>query len=326
MNSEARRWLRHAVAFTLILLALATGVHLILVRGYSKQAGGSYGNWNRIVQGRAAAEIGVFGSSGALIDFDCEVIAAHTGKSCLNYGMAAGFNDLLDPVAEVLLAHNPPPKVAVLTLSIMSFMVNTQPTDSSQFMPYFNEAPMYDHLVSLDGRFRYWRYLPLYGIAMDGLPNIRFAIGGLMGKTVEPRPLGFMPMDVPWDGTFEEFVQNAPHGQSYDVEDISVKATERFLSLMRKKNVPVVLVCPPEWVTMQSYELNRAAIFQRFAEFARQNGAPLFDYTRQPISQQKELFYNPRHLNARGARQFSAMFAEDLNKVLADPGYRLPGQ
>src|SRR5207249_2475911 len=127
-------------------------------------------------------------------------------------------------------------------LSVMSFLVNPRPTDSSQFLPYLDDAPVVDYLLSLDHRYVYWRWVPLYGVAMDGIPNLRYAVAGLLGRELEPRPLGRLVVDSGWDGTFEEFVRKAPGGTTYDVMPSSVAGTREALSLLRDQGVRVVLV------------------------------------------------------------------------------------
>jgi len=96
-----------------------------------------------------------------------------------------------------------------------------------------------------------------------------------------------------------------------------VAAMQELISLCRRQDIRVMLVYSPQYYEMIALTRNRERVFALFRSIADRNGVSFLDYSRSPISQTRDYFYNSQHLNARGA----AVFSEDLARRLSTMGF-----
>jgi hypothetical protein len=308
-----------AVTFVLVGIALAYVINAILLRGLRERTVGLYAPWNAMVEGRLATDLIVVGSSRAMVDVDCEPLAARLGVSCFNVGLDGSNVNLQRPLFDTYVAHNVPPKILLLTVDVFEFKVDHEPYKPAQYLPYLDEPPLYDNLVSLDPEWRTIRYLPLYGFAIFGLDTMADSVEGLFhrdrGKP-DWRVRGWAARDWPWDGDFEKFAQAHPNGKDWPIEQGSVDALESILTTAERLHTRIVLAYLPEYVEVRRLWSNQETVFARFHEIAQRHRIPFLDFSDDPVCASRSYFYNAEHLNQRGAELFSARLAERMSEAL----------
>jgi glycosyltransferase involved in cell wall biosynthesis len=295
-------------AFFAVLAAAGVLLDAAIGAGLRRVETSEFGVWNKIIGGRANADILITGSSRALTHFDARIIQARTGRTAFNIGLNGSQTDMQVARLKTYLRHNRKPALLIHNLDAFSFQVtHGEAYDPGQYVPYLAEPELYETLRGINPQVWKSRWLPLYGYAVDDL-RMSWLIGLarlLPGRGAEDHFLGYKPRHSPWTGEFERFRAQNPNGRSVAVEREGLRQMENLLRLCRQEGIAVVLVYSPEYAPVQALTTNRAHIFSLFEDLSARHGARLIDYSHSAISAQREYFYNSQHLNAAGATEFT---------------------
>lgn len=309
-----RRALLRFAAFTLFTVLVASLVHLAIRHGLRCITTGDFGLMNRVIEGRAAADLLITGSSRALVHYDSRVLRAATGLTTLNLGRNGSHTGLQLAVLQTYLRHNPAPRLLIHNLDLHSLATPAGIHDPGLYLPYLDEPAIYAAVEAVHPEARAWRFLPLYGHAVAD-PRLRWLEGlaRLAGfERTETRFAGFEPRPWPWTGEFERFAASAASGYEVARDDRGRDSLLALLRLCRGQRINVILVLSPEYSAIRPLQLNRDRILAELAELANDAGAPLWDFSGSPVCGRRELFYNSQHLNADGAAAFSSELARRL--------------
>jgi hypothetical protein len=213
------------------------------------------------------------------------------------------------------LRHNRKPSLLIHSLDSFAFVTSRGGVFfPGQYLPYLREQPIYDALRAIEPDTWKAKYLPLYGYAVEDM-NFTWLTGlrGRLGWSPrEDRYAGFQPRHERWSGEFGQLRDSHPQGVRFDIEPEGVRDVEELLQLCRAERIRVLLVYSPVYYEMQALETNRAEIVGRFGELSERYGATFWDYSRSPVSYNKDYFVNSEHLNAEGAQAFSTELATAL--------------
>ena len=314
---------RETRGVTRLLVFLALCVAAMVLTNYVVDSGlrrlktSSFGVFNRIVDGQINATIVISGSSRALNHYDPRVIRTVTGRTAYNIGINGSQTDMQVAVLKTYLNHNEKPSLVVHNLDSFAFVTSRGGIwFPGQYLPYLHEEPIYEALSSVDRDAWKWKYLPLYGYAVEDmsftwLTGMRAVFGW---NPREDRYFGFQPRDARWTDDFAHFVNSKRDGIQFSIEPEGLRDFEDLIALCKQRQIPVVLVYSPVYYEMQELEMNRDQIFRHFNEIAQRYDAPIWDYSGSPISRRRDYFVNSQHLNAAGAAAFSADFSADLTR------------
>jgi hypothetical protein len=269
---------------------------------------------NDLVDGRINASILITGSSRALTHFDARLIEQATSLKTFNIGINGSQTDMEVAVLKTYLKHNVTPRLLIHSLDAFSFVTSHggQAT-GSLYMPYLEEADIFDALSRIDPEIWKARRLPLVRYMGDMDFAWWLGLRGLIGwNPRQDRFSGFQPRHTPWTGDFDRLKELNPGGVTFEVEPDGVNVMRDLLELCRRSGIHVLFVYSPEYVEMQSLEKNREQIFQTFRTLSAQYDVPFWDYSGSAISRQTAFFYNSQHLNAAGAEAFSRDLATAL--------------
>jgi hypothetical protein len=307
-SSTTRREVNRIAAFFCLctVVLMATG-HLVNV-GLRRVPTSDFGVWNRIVNGEINTAVVISGSSRALTHYDPRVIQAVTGLSAFNIGLNGSQTDMQLAALKTYLRHNSRPDLLVHNLDTSAFETSRHGVYfPGQYVPYMDEAPIYEAFRAVDPDAWKTKYLPLYGYAVEDM-NFTWltGIGGLLGlNPKEDHFLGFRPRNTAWTADFERFRKRNPNGVRYTIEDQGLRDFEQLMQVCKERQIPVLLVYSPEYYEMQKLTRNRTEVFEHFRDIATRYQATIWDYSESPISFRTEYFYNSQHLNADGAAVFS---------------------
>ena len=307
-----RRFVFKLFLFSTLALALGVALQWILVLGLTRYHASARGVWNSVVQGKVNADIVVCGSSRALVHYDPAIIKARTGWSAYNLGRNSTWPDLQLIFLKTYLAHNRAPKCIVINVDHTCFAVTKRVYDPGQYIPYLDEPALYDKLVLLDNRYERMRHFPLLGVIEHRLFLASLAgLFGIYGK--EDHFDGFAPSTRTWSSEFDRFKRDNPDGFTIPIEE---EGTAIFGDLIRvglKAGSRVVLVYSPEYYEAQILTRNRKEILDQVRKIADRCGVEFWDFSDNPICQDKSFFYNSQHMNKRGADIFSDELGQKLN-------------
>jgi hypothetical protein len=307
------------LAFAALVAALAVILDAAIDRGLRRIETSQFGVWNRIVDGSINADIVVSGSSRALVHYDPRIIAQRTGATAFNIGLDGSQTDMQLARLRTYLSHNRKPRLIVHNLDAFSLQTSREEFyEPAQYLPYLDETPIYSAISRIRPGAWKWRYVPLYGYAVEDLKLtwIRGLLGLVGRHPKEDHILGYKPRDERWNEDFERYKAMNPNGVEYAIMADGAAELEALVRLCSAEGIPLILVYSPEYSEVQGMTRNRARIFEHFHILARAFSVPFWDYSSSPISSQKSMFYNSQHLNADGAAVFSREIASRLASEL----------
>ena len=323
-TSATRHEVNRIAAFFVLCVAALIATGYLVNFGLRRVRTSDFGVWNRLVDGKINTAIVISGSSRALTHYDPRVIQAVTGMSAFNIGLNGSQTDMQLAALKTYLRHNRRPELLVHNLDTSAFETSRHGVFfPAQYVPYMDEAPIYEALRAVDPDAWKTKYLPLYGYSVKDMDFTWITgIRGLIGwNPREDHFLGFRPRNTEWTDDFERFRRSHPDGVRYTIEEQGLRDFEQLMQVCKEAHIPVLLVYSPEYDEMQRLTLNRSEIFEHFRDIAARYHATLWDYSQSPMSSRKEYFYNSQHLNASGAEVFSmdlalAMVRSGLLKAL----------
>ena len=280
--------------------------------------------WNDIYSSKIDADILVLGSSRAWVQFDPKVFNDSLGKTCYNLG-EDGSNVFLQYLRfKEYCANNSHPEVVVWSVDMFSYKNGDNGYPTYRYYPYmlFN-TNMYNLLIE-KGKIGtngtkffmpFLRYLnPMsFRSAMSERNNNyveKFGMSFQLNSEGNFRENGYRGLDVVWEDSFGrgEDIHSYRIEIDYDLYHLMKSTVEDLL----RKNVDVFLVYAPEYIDGQAVIENRDTIMSLFKQLANETGVSLFDYSKDDISFQRNLFYNNQHLNITGATLFTQHLVSEL--------------
>lgn len=306
------------IAFLAILAGLIFLMQFLIDHGLRSIRTSGYGVSNRIMSGKVNADIVISGSSRALTHYDTRIISKVTGLSTFNIGRNGSQTDMQLAFLKAYLVHNEVPRVVIHNLDLFSFVMSKEIYDPGQYLPYINEAPLYQEISNIYKDAWKWRYIPIYGyVVQDMRLNWMRGLAALVGvQPSEDQFNGFLPRYSEWTGDFEEFRRQNPDGVKFEIQEKGVEVLSELARICRERGVLLVFSYSPVYWEMRQLERNREEIFERFREIGERYGSLLWDYSSSALCLNRNNFYNSQHLNANGAELFSEEIAHRLRKYL----------
>ncbi len=107
-----------------------------------------------------------------------------------------------------------------------------------------------------------------------------------------------------------------PNGIELRIDKEVQNLFDKFLFDCKTNNTNVIVVYAPELKEMQNMEKNRGDFVKKVEEMTNQYNFTFLDYSEAPINYNQTYFQNSRHLNRKGASNFSKLLANDLQSLL----------
>ncbi len=310
-----RPFLTRLVLFLFLFGAVAVCLDQLLKAGLRRRVTGTFGVWNKVVDGRVRADVLFLGSSRALMHFDAQAIGERIGRPCFTIGMDGNQVDHQLPWLITYLRHNKAPQLLVQNVDMISLAPDTDVFFPSQYPPYLNEPAVYADLVRTHPAWWKDRWIPLYSFARFGYGYAGIAAKGLLGledTLHDPLRLGFQRKDIPWDGTFDHFVEQHPGGIRRRNTTEARATLTTLIRTAQQAGSRVVLVYTPELAEMQRLTLDRDSLIATFRGIAAETGVPFWDFSGSGICQDRRWFYNSQHMNGAGVDRFTPLIADSI--------------
>jgi len=309
-------FLKKIFLFIIPFLLLAFGLDHFLsetLKKSNKFADSEYPVWNDLYNGKINSDILIYGSSRAIVHLDPGMICDSLHTTAYNLGVNGHSFRSQYFRHSLLLKFNKKPKIIIQTLDPTSFVKNSDLYNPDQYLPYMlNNEDMklstYTEYRSLDYKLPVLRY---YGKKEAFIEIIKLLVIPSSNKVL--RIKGYKPKDLKWNDDLMIAQQKLG---SYKVESDSslVKLFEKYLSECHTQNIKVVFVCTPVYIEGQQFIRNWSEIMALYYHLSQKFDIPFFDYTNDPLSFQKEYFYNSGHLNKTGAELLTAKLIDDIKK------------
>lgn len=286
---------------------------------------GDAGVWNDLFEGRIKADLAIYGSSRAWVNFDTRILEDSLRVDAYNLG-ADGFDFMLQYCRhQLLVSGNKRPEVIIMALDYFMFTKRESLPNPDQFLAYIMEPELktalaeYDEFDFFDYNIPFCRYIGRRSAFASAVRQIIFP------ESNRPdRYRGYAGKDLTWNTDLSKaMATKRRYVQRIDLELVAL--FEQFVAECKASGVTLIMIYPPEFVAGQTFVSNRNEIFDLFDSIARSNGIPFLDYSSDILSRDRSLFYNSQHLNRTGAEKFTADVAKKLRSLLDESGSSVIG-
>lgn len=120
--------------------------------------------------------------------------------------------------------------------------------------------------------------------------------------------IGFKPLKREW----KEPITEKDQGGEGQIDDMKVRYLEKFIQLCRKENLTLIFTVSPYYKLLPKMQWK-----EKVKEIANNHNIPLFDHEQDEyFLSHPEFFYEPFHLNEKGAEIYSRIIAEEIAEFL----------
>jgi hypothetical protein len=271
-----------------------------------KSRNGDFAVWNDLFDGKINSDIIIYGSSRAWININPKIIEENLNTSAYNLGID-GHNFLLQYCRhKILLKYNKKPRIIILSLDNYTFDKRVDLYNPQQFLPYMHEPIIKDTIDKYVG-YSFLDYnIPLiryFGAKEASLIAFKMLLFPFLNT--ETRYKGFQGQSIGWTGDLERANKTSNNKFVQNLDNNTIELFERFLQETIAMGIKIIFVYTPEYIEGQTFVSNRSDFFSLFHKFSRKYNIPFYDYSGDPISYNREYFYNSQHLNAIGADLFT---------------------
>lgn len=273
---------------------------------------GEYEVWNDIYSSNADCDIAIYGSSRAWVHINPQILKDSLGVSAYNFGID-GHNFWLQYLRhKEFIRFNKKPKTIIMAVDIFSLQKRETLYELNQFLPYMlwnsNIQEFTESYIGFD-QFDYYlpmiRYFGQYNLLIRTLIKIQD-----QNKT-KFRKNGYAAINRVWNDDLKRARKNR---SSYKVklDSASIVLFKKFIKECKNDSIELKFVYTPEYIEGQNFVSNRSTVLNLYKEIAKAYSIPFFDYSKDDICLDKNLFYNASHLNSNGSYLFSLELAKDL--------------
>ncbi len=288
----------------------------IIDHGLSKTEYREFAEWNNIYNGTINAETIINGSSRAWVQVSPKIIDSVTKTNSYNLGMDGYYFLMQYYRYQIYKKYNTAPKRIIQILGITTLGKRDDLCRHYQFLPYFH-----DNIIKTVTKkyfaFNYFDYI---------IPSLKYFnerkilyIGLVEFLEIKhftnSKYKGYLGAENKWDGSFDQFKKRYPTGLDAEINNESVELFDNFLNDSKNNSIDVILVYAPEYVEGHKYFNNRNDVIQIYKNAAKKYGFSFIDFSNDPISLDKSLFYNSQHLNKQGAELFSHKLAAYIDNI-----------
>jgi len=286
------------------------------LRNSKTYAEGEYAIWNDIYEGHLSAEIFIYGSSRAVVHISPAILSEQLGKSCYNLGVN-GFNFRTQYFRhQEASRHAKKPQTIVHSLDISTLSDKGEVFYKSQFLPYMFQSESIESFAKRYPDFSYFDFRLPFVRYYGNSPAIFHAMKLFF---IEQSPdlgriKGYRGQDIVWTDDLANVKKKMTTFEA-PIDTSCVNLFEGYLQECLAKDINVILVYTPEYIEGQDFVKNREDVLQIYRDLSTRYKIPFLDYSADPISFDKSLFYNSGHLNKKGSERFTYVLANDLKKM-----------
>jgi len=244
--------------------------------------------WIRTMSEGDSVDYVLLGSSRCVHHIDPKLILEKTGLKGYNLGYAASGPVEIKLTLEQFLLHSTTKKVFIQ----VDFNYNYNKPDGLAkvcWMPYLKEPDVYDEFIRYDNKYFWLKNIPFYRYMINdpkiGFRNVFFMALGKTKKT--KNTLGFAPLN----GELKEITQQVP-----DVDLQENLIFKEIYAICQEKGIKCVFFTSPMYQTGPDYDVLKNYL-PNYYNFSRE-------------LQDKSLYKDNTHLNAKGAILFTQLFAK----------------
>lgn len=311
-----KRFLKNIGYFVLPIMFLSYAADVFLsskLKESKTHAGGEYSTWSDLYKGNLNANILIYGSSRAQVHVSPLIISDSLGRSCYNLGLT-GHNFWAQYFRhKELLKYNAKPVLIIHSVDVWTLVKREDLFNPDQFLPYmlFNHSiatftDAYIGYTTVDFWVPLIRYYGKKVAILHTIKNLFVSQPKRAGRT-----RGYEGKQATWNNDLVD-AQASLNTIDLKIDSLTFTLFDRYIKECQEQKIEIILVYTPEYIEGQQFVKNRDAILDTYRYFSTKYGIPFLDYSNDPISVEKEYFYNASHLNKRGSELFTQKLAQDI--------------
>lgn len=280
----------------------------ILSYYYFKQQRGAYYLTTYAIDS-TKADLLIFGSSRANHHYQADAFEKRIGLSYYNAGRDGNFIFYHYAILQAVLKRYAP-KMIILDFIHGEFLKDQNSYDRiSSLLPYYRSHPEMRSIIELKSPYEKLKLLS--HIYPNNSLLLIIAGGNAMFSEKKREDInGYMPLTKVWNDS----IQNENTPVKYEIDSTKIKVYQLFIQDCINSKVTLYIVCSPYFIKFNhiDYSVNLGE------GIAKKYNIPFFDYSKDSIFiNNSKLFADPLHLNDEGAKIFSNMLTDTINKTIA---------
>ena len=307
--------IRRILIYSIVLVALAYVLNWFLMEGLRRNTSGIYDKYTTTFVRQNHFNTIMLGSSRMFMHLDNTLFDSLTGTDSYNIGLPGATTRMSYACLRAYCENSELPKTVFYELD---FHISHLRTDTiynfPTYFPYLGNQALYSRFVAIDGRFRYFKYVPFYSMPFSGISSLSASIHGWTGKA------GF------YDHYFQKgFFRNE---LADDYNNVSVKHYDGYIGqesrqyldsviqFCQQQKIHLIFTMSPVYKNALGEVKNRSRIVSQFHDIAAIHRLKLLDFsTDSLISPQKIYFEDNYHMFYSGARLYTRKIAAGFNNI-----------
>ena len=298
-----------------IAAVLAIAVDQVITTGLKKTDIRKYSTWNDIYKGGLDADLLVIGASNAWSGFNTYMLDTLLNLNSYNLGLDGSNIDFHIIRYDTYRRFNSKPKIVLINTmfgGILGTSADSQ-YEREQYFPFIHDKELISRVAEAKKITWIDRHVPLvryFGYREEFENGILAYFGktdfldGGMHKGYRGNEYGWMRASLTMDTIF-----NVP------IEKQSVVLFDSFSKQLKEEGIEVVYVKSPFYYQLKAKIANLEQTDSIFDSISRKYNIPILDYYYSDISIDSMNFYNPGHLNKRGAELFTKELCNGLDSL-----------
>ena len=275
---------------------------------------GELGVVNKIMSGNINSQIIISGASRSYVGINPKIIEEKTGKSCYNISQNGARLATQLAVLKSYLKNNSKPEIIIQELGMYTLTFDEKIYAPYKYLPYLEEEELYEGLKLIDSELWINRYFPFTNLTFYNTNLQKLLIKDYKRQIDNKRDYlvhGFHPNKSSWSIDEEAFYKN-PIGIYNITHTKAVDLLKELIDICEREKIKLILVNTPEYYTITPLYKYRQPKLKIINQIVQEKQVTFLDYASNEICKNKKLFYNFRHLNDKGAHEFTQIFTSDL--------------
>lgn len=296
-------------------IALLYALQWFVVEGMRRNPKGNLEKYTTIFLKKNNYNTLVAGSSRAFMHLDNSLFDSLTGTNSYNIGLAGASTRVSYIALKAYCVNSQAPKTILFEIDYHISHLSTDTVfNFNQYIPYLDNKELYNGFNSIDKRFAYFKYLPVYSLPYLNTKSLSAALHGWL-----KRP-GL------YDNSFNKgFYKNLNRDKEYNfkvrqftgiISSENRQYLDSVVNFCNTHHCRLIFTISPAYKDAQREVINKDQIIEEYRNIALLKGISLLNYSDDPtIMNDKRYFEDNYHLLYAGARIYTKKIAQDFNNI-----------
>lgn len=311
-----KRFLIHLGIWLSVAWILSFAVDAMITTGLRKTGLRKYVVWNDIYKGNINADLLVIGSSRAWCGYNTFILDSLLDCNSYNLGLDGHPLDAQLIRYKTYRRFNIRPSIILVNTEFLSTLSSSAESqyEREQFFPYIDDSELIDAFAKAKHISWFERHIPLlryFGYRKDTENGIASFFGREESFDVGMHK-GYRGNNRIWNRAS----LNEKTIRPVEIDEGIVAQLDDFVRESSEEGIRVVFVKSPVYQPLYDHFSGIPVTDSIYSSIADKYHIPVLDYYESPIGQDSTYFYNPSHLNEKGAELFTTELCGDLKDIL----------